>query len=97
MLAQELVLGETVVIEVQLSPVSAPLQMRAIVRYQDRLRIGLEFVGLSANQREVIRRWAQETKPETEIRSGPIVVMATRSVEAQGGNREAFSRRSPRS
>jgi TonB family protein len=97
MLAQELVLGETVALEVQLSPDSAPLQMRAIVRSQDKLRIGLEFVGLSAHQREGIRKWAQEAKPETEISTGPTVVMATRSVEAQGGGREAFSRRSPRS
>jgi TonB family protein len=97
MLAQELVLGETVAIEVHLSPVSAPLQARAIVRYQDKLRSGLEFVGLSADQRGAIRKWAQEAKAEAEISSAPSVATATRSVEAHGGNRQAFNRRSPRS
>lgn len=96
-LAQELVPGETVAIEVQLSSVAAPLQTRAIVRYQDKLRIGLEFVGLSSLQREAIRKWAQETNAEMEISTSPTVVMATRSVETQGENRQAFSRRSPRS
>src|SRR6202041_3810778 len=50
MLAEELLPGEAVAIDVQLSPVAAPLQTRAIVRYQDKLRRGLEFVGLSSDQ-----------------------------------------------
>src|ERR1700737_1478687 len=51
MLAQELVPGEAVAIEVQLSPVTPPLRTRAIVRYQEKLRSGLEFVGMPTDQR----------------------------------------------
>src|SRR5450755_1377306 len=47
MLAGELVPGEAVGIEVQLPLAADPLRVRAMVRYQDKLRCGLEFVGLS--------------------------------------------------
>lgn len=67
MLAEELIPGEAVAIEVQLSSTSAPLQTRAIVRYQDELRSGLEFVGLSAEQHAAIREWAKQAKAESEI------------------------------
>src|SRR5579864_2811673 len=52
MLAQELVPGESVAIELQLSLGTTPLRTRAVVRYQDKLRCGLEFVALSAEQRD---------------------------------------------
>ena len=71
MLAEELVPGEAVAIEVQLSPVAAPLRTRAIVRYQDKLRSGLEFVGLSADQRAAIRNWAKQEMPEIEATTEP--------------------------
>jgi len=48
MLAGELVPGETVGVEVRLPLVADSLRTRAMVRYQDKLRCGLEFVGLSA-------------------------------------------------
>ena len=70
-LAEELVPGEFVAIEMQLSPMTPPLQARAVVRYQDRLRSGLEFVGLSNEQRNAIRSWAKEAK---EARVEPPVV-----------------------
>src|SRR5208337_3564090 len=41
--------------------------MLAGVRHQDRLRCGLEFVGLSVEQRAAIRDWAKESKAETEM------------------------------
>ena len=59
-LAQELIPGEAVAVEVQLNHVTAPLRARAIVRHQDKLCSGLEFVGLPAEQREAIRSWTRE-------------------------------------
>src|SRR5260370_6401630 len=50
-LAGELVPGEAVGIEVRLPLVADSLRTRAMVRYQDKLRCGLEFVGLSPEQR----------------------------------------------
>jgi TonB family protein len=67
MMAGELVPGEAVGIEVQLLPVAVPLRTRARVRYQDRLRCGLEFVGLSTEQRAAIRDWAKDSKAEAEV------------------------------
>lgn len=95
MLAQELVPGEAVAIEVQLSSVTAPLRTRVIVRYQDKLRIGLEFVGLSADQRDAIRNWAKEARGETEVSANPRVAIA-RTVDASGGKGQTLSREAPR-
>jgi TonB family protein len=67
MLAGELLPGEAVGIEVQLPPVADSLRMQAMVRYQDKLRCGFEFLGLSAEQRAAIREWARESKAETEM------------------------------
>jgi TonB family protein len=95
MLAQELVLGEAVAIEVQLSAVTSPLRMRAIVRYQNKLRIGLQFVGLSADQREAIRNWAKEANVGTQVSTNPTFAMATNSAHAGGGKGQTLSRAGP--
>ncbi len=71
-LAGELVPGESVGVEVLLPPAQDSLRTRAMVKYQDKLRCGLEFVGLSAEQRAAIRDWAKEAKPETEISVAPV-------------------------
>jgi protein TonB len=81
-LAQELVPGESVAIEVQLSLGAAPLQARAVVRYQDKLRSGLEFVALTPEQRVAIRNWAKEARAEPEVRAIPAIAVATRSADA---------------
>src|ERR1700689_5025365 len=60
MLAGELVPGEAVGVEVHLPLVGDALRTRATVRYQDKLRCGLEFVGLTAGQRAAIRDWTKE-------------------------------------
>lgn len=62
--AGELVAGESVGVELQLPPLAEPLRTRALVRYQDRLRCGLEFVALSAEQRASIRDWAKEARSD---------------------------------
>ena len=91
MLAQELVPGESVAIEVQLSLGTAPLRTRAVVRYQDKLRSGLEFVALTVEQRDAIRNWAKEAKAETEVKATPALAMATKSVDAIGVTRKTWS------
>src|ERR1700722_9366984 len=73
MLAQELVPGEAVAIEVHLSQITAPLQTRAIVRYQDKLCSGLEFMGMSANQRAAIRSWAKEAQVRADLSVTPTL------------------------
>jgi TonB family protein len=65
--AGELVPGETVGLEVQLSPAIEPLRTRAMVRYQDKLRCGLEFVAMSAQLRAAIRDWTKGVTAEPEI------------------------------
>lgn len=56
--AGELSAGQQVAVEMRLPNVALPVRARALVRYQSRLRCGLEFVGLSAEQREMIRYWS---------------------------------------
>lgn len=70
--AGELVAGETVGVEVRLSEASEPLRTRALVRYQDRLQSGLEFVSLSAAQRQAIREWVKEAKADSELSATPV-------------------------
>jgi len=72
MMAGELAEGETVGIELLLPPLAEPLRTRAQVRYQDKLRCGLEFIGLTAEQRGGIRDWARITKAEPESSSGLV-------------------------
>ena len=64
--AGELVPGEAVGIEVRLPQVPDLLRARAMVRYQDSLRCGLEFVGLSMEQRTAIREWAKGVRADPE-------------------------------
>src|SRR5580698_657840 len=59
-LAGELLPGEAVGVEIQLPLLADPLRTRALVRHHDKLRSGLEFVGLSVEQQAAIRDWAGE-------------------------------------
>jgi TonB family protein len=86
MLAGELVPGEAVGVEVRLPMVADPLRARALVRYEDRLRCGLEFVGLTAEQRAAIRDWAKVAKAETEISMGPAAVQENSIENTKGVN-----------
>lgn len=65
-LAGELLPGESVGIEIRLPQSADPLRTRALVRHHDKLRCGLEFVGLSPQQQAAIRNWTEEAKTETE-------------------------------
>src|SRR5450631_1092247 len=86
MMAGELVPGEAVGIEVRLSQAMDALRARALVRYQDKLRCGLEFVGLSAEQRAAIREWAKESKAETEIIASPAAASERKGTDTGGGS-----------
>jgi TonB family protein len=89
LMAGELVPGETVGVEVQLPLLADPLRTRATVRYQDKLRCGLEFTGLSAEQRAVIRDWAKEAKVETEFVVSPEPALAKEKAGTRKGRGDA--------
>jgi TonB family protein len=59
MLAAELLPGEAVGIEIRMPEAVNPLRTRALVRHHDKLRYGMEFVGLSAQQQAAIRHWTE--------------------------------------
>jgi TonB family protein len=65
-LSGELTPGEPVGLELRLPLVATPLRTRALVRYYDRLRCGMEFVGLSREQQAAIRDWAELAKAPAE-------------------------------
>ncbi|MGD0416312.1 MAG: TonB family protein [Terriglobales bacterium] len=62
--AGELATGQQVALELRLPNVGVPVRARALVRYQSRLRCGLEFVGLTVEQREMIRYWVYRSSSQ---------------------------------
>jgi TonB family protein len=62
--AGEMAVGQQVAVELRLPNVGVPLRVRALVRNESRLRCGLEFAGLSLEQREMIRYWIHRSSPE---------------------------------
>jgi len=84
-LAGELIPGEAVGVEVHLPLVADSLRTRAMVRYQGKLRCGLEFVGLSAEQRAAIRVWAKEAKAaDAEVNVSPVAAAEKKGTDAAG-------------
>ncbi len=73
--AGELIPGQQVAIELRLPNMGVPVRSRALVRYQQRLRCGLQFVGLTPEQREMIRYWASRVpvKPTAEREVEPTM------------------------
>jgi len=61
-MAGELLLGETVGVEIQLPSAAPALRTRAMVRHHNQLRCGMEFIGLSAEQQASIRDWTKDAK-----------------------------------
>jgi len=84
-MAGELVPGEAVAIEVQLPLAPDELRTRALVRYQDRLRCGLEFVGLSAEQRAAIRDWSKGAKAEADSSGSAATIARSGTDSAMAG------------
>lgn len=79
-MAGELLLGESVGVEIKLPSATASLRIRALVRHHDKLRCGMEFVGLTAEQQASIRGWAEGTKAEPE--PGTIVTAPIQAEKA---------------
>jgi TonB family protein len=63
--AGELTAGQQVAVELRLPDVGVPVRARALVRYQSQLRCGLEFSGLSLEQREMIRYFVYRSASQT--------------------------------
>ncbi|MFZ1159910.1 MAG: PilZ domain-containing protein, partial [Candidatus Sulfotelmatobacter sp.] len=97
-LAGEMIPGETVGVEVHLPTAQEPLRARALVRYQDHLRCGLEFVGLSATQQAAIRDWAELSKAAAEPEPGLTTPGPTKTtrVAGKGSEREKPEASGPR-
>jgi len=86
-LAGEFLPGETVGVEVRLPLATVPLRTRAVVRHHDKLSSGMEFVGLSVEQRAAIRSlaagWAR-AEAEPEVR--PKIAAKASGVSKTGGS-----------
>jgi len=78
-LAAEVHPGELVGVEFRL-PDSASVLAKARVCYQDRLRCGLQFLGISAEQKAAIEAWASE-RPLTPVAQPSPQVREARRVE----------------
>lgn len=72
-LAGELAIGESVAVEFRLSSSGELLRTRALVRYQDKLRYGLEFTAVTTEQRAAIRDWAKGMKVPVDLKSARAV------------------------
>ena len=96
MLAGELVPGEAVGVEVHLPLSADTLRTRARVRYQDKLRCGLEFVGLSVEQQAAIRTWAKQAKVETEISAVSVPAVEKTDTHAAGTSGDTPGGAAPR-
>jgi TonB family protein len=59
-LSGDLYIGESVGVEFSLFDTRQTVQARARVRYQDRIRCGLEFSTLSAGKLELVRLWTEQ-------------------------------------
>ncbi len=72
-LAAELQTGEWVAVEFQLPNAGYPLQTKAVVRHHNQLRCGFEFLGLSRDQRYMIRHWAGTAPAERSPLESPVI------------------------
>lgn len=75
-IAGELLPGEAVGVEIHLPTAAEPLRTRAMVKHHDRLRSGMEFLGLSLAQKAAIRAWVKEAKAELETGVPPGIAGA---------------------
>jgi TonB family protein len=84
-LAGELLPGEAVGVEIRLPMTSDPLRARALVRHHDKLRAGMEFVGLSLEQQSTIRDWAGTAKAKAEPGVRPKVPLEAAGKGSESG------------
>jgi protein TonB len=86
-LARELNPGESVGVEIDLPGPAGRLRMRALVRHHDKLRCGMEFVGLSDQQKAALRaltKKGRERERDT-VRPGPQASGSPLIPEMPGG------------
>ena len=86
MLAAELFPGELVGVEFLL-PNVGPVLAKARVCYQERLRCGLQFLAIPAEQREMLGAWSLEepkhAAKSVEIRSYQVIYEITDDIKAR--------------
>lgn len=83
---------ELVGLEFRLPDVGIPVRGKAWLRHQSALRCGLEFTGLSLQQRSLIRYWLQRFPQQTD---SPPATAITSPVKAHSEARKPPSRRKP--
>lgn len=83
-IAAELTAGEIVGVELRLPLSPDSMRMRARVCYQDKLSCGLEFLGLSDEQRAAIAGWAERTKAKIQAESDQNLVSKTETMQHAG-------------
>jgi len=81
---------ELVGLEFRLPDVGIPVRGKAWLRHQSALRCGLEFTGLSLQQRSLIRYWLQRFPQQTDSQPAPS---ATHPVKPRNETRKPASRR----
>ncbi|HEX8818012.1 MAG TPA: PilZ domain-containing protein [Terriglobales bacterium] len=67
-IGRELSVGELVTLALRFSPADPPTSLRAIVRWRDRLRHGLEFFMPSAEQSAALRAFCTRLSSEPDAR-----------------------------
>jgi hypothetical protein len=67
-IGHELAVGELVTLTLQFSSTEPPIALRAIVRWRDRLRHGLEFFMLSAEQNAALHGFCERLESEASPR-----------------------------
>jgi TonB family protein len=82
-LAVELRPGDSAGVEFRLPDVAMPLRAKAVVRHQRDLRCGLEFLGLSAEQRTMIGYWADRIEMQVQVSSPASPILASRRPPAR--------------
>ena len=89
-LAGELSPGESVGVEMRLPMAANPLRARALVRHYDKLRCGMEFVGLSDEQQKVIRESTEKPGSKPAAKPGderkPVAAARTPSTSASSSS-----------
>lgn len=72
-LAGEVRAGDSVGIEFRLPDAGGPFRLKAVVRYQALLHCGLEFVGLTSEQRTLIEHWTQKKSTTSPTQLAAVV------------------------
>lgn len=83
--AGELTPGEAVGVEIRLGAASDPLRTRALIRHHNKLRAGMEFVGLSREQQTAIRNWSEAATVQVDAANPEKAIQQGDSVSERGG------------